>query len=555
MQNTWPKLGCGVGLRPVHYPAIIDHWPQVDWFEAISENYMDSGGRPLAILEKVRTHYPIGLHGIALSIGSVDPLNDLYLRRLKALVDRIEPVYVSDHLCWAGAGGHQLHDLLPLPFTPETVRHVAERVIQVQEFLKRPILLENVSTYVTYKHSVMPEWEFLSQVAKVSGCGILLDLNNIYVNSVNHGFDPITYLDHIPGEKVGQFHLAGHTDMGDYLFDTHSRPVIGPVWNLYHEALKRWGQIATLIEWDDDIPEFPKLMEECGRAKAIYIQYENHYPEISERSPSPLVLGHSPFSLQEIQQWMKNHIEPVRKKPQGESFLNPQKGTPGVERMEVYAEGYKARTHEALSEIYETIRQLLGHEKWHELTDLYAEKFPSVEYNLNVMGKQLPELIRQHPIKDMPFLQDLARLEWLVSEAFHAFDQKPFERAHLAKIVPEDWEYAQLCFQPSVSLFTASWPVMDLWKNRKDLKPASLVKEERQYLLVSRQEFQIRCELLNEFQHHLIQGLLCGKTLGEVSESLAALGGDEVFPIAEWFTRWVHDGLIAECNIKKKILS
>ncbi|MDP3702964.1 MAG: DUF692 domain-containing protein [Candidatus Omnitrophota bacterium] len=270
--RQWPTLGCGVGLRTGHYDVITREWPRVDWFEAISENFMDSGGRPLGILEAVRARYPVALHGVSLSIGSTDPLDSRYLEHLKALADRIDPAIVSDHLCWTGVDGENLHDLLPLPFTEEAVRHVAQRVQQVQEFLGRRILLENVSTYVTFRHSTMPEWEFLTVVAERSGCGVLLDLNNIYVNAYNHQFDPVEYLTHIPGELVGQFHLAGHTDMGGYLFDTHSRPVIDAVWELYRTALARWGPVTTLIEWDEDIPPFERLAEEADRARAIYVQ-------------------------------------------------------------------------------------------------------------------------------------------------------------------------------------------------------------------------------------------------------------------------------------------
>ena len=268
--SPWPALGCGVGLRTEHYDVVTREHPKLDWFEAISENFMDSGGRPIRILEEVRHHYPVALHGVSLSIGSTDSLNPRYLERLKTVVDRIDPEIISDHLCWTGVDGQNLHDLLPLPFTEEAVRHVAERTRQVQEFLGRRILLENISTYVTYRHSVMPEWEFLTAVAEQSGCGILLDLNNIYVNAFNHHFDPYRYMDSIPGESVGQFHLAGHTDKGAYLFDTHSRPVIEEVWDLYRHALRRFGGVATLVEWDEEIPPFPGLCEEAGKARTIY---------------------------------------------------------------------------------------------------------------------------------------------------------------------------------------------------------------------------------------------------------------------------------------------
>ncbi|PIQ82290.1 MAG: hypothetical protein COV76_04530 [Candidatus Omnitrophica bacterium CG11_big_fil_rev_8_21_14_0_20_64_10] len=267
--GDWPRLGVGVGLRSDHYETILRDRPPMDWFEAISENFMDSHGRPLEVLEQVRRRYPVVLHGVSLSIGSTDPLDRRYLERLKGLADRIQPAWVSDHLCWTGVEGENLHDLLPLPFTEGALRHVAERVEQVQTFLGRPILLENVSTYVTCRDSTMPEWTFLTEVARRSGCGILLDLNNIYVNAVNHRFDPIAYLDGVEGARVGQFHLAGHTHRGAFLFDTHSTPVIEAVWALYREGLKRWGPVSTLIEWDEDIPPFERLAEEARTARTI----------------------------------------------------------------------------------------------------------------------------------------------------------------------------------------------------------------------------------------------------------------------------------------------
>ena len=279
--RIWPCLGCGVGLRTEHYDVITQAWPRVDWFEAISENFMDSGGRPLSILEQVRRHYPVALHGVSLSIGSTDSLDGQYLDRLKALVDRIDPAIVSDHLCWTSVDGENLHDLLPLPLPEEAIRHVAGRVEQVQTHLKRRILLENVSTYLTYRHSTMPEWAFLTEVAQRSGCGILLDLNNIYVNAYNHQFDPYTYVREIPGELVGQFHLAGHTDLGDYLFDTHSAPVIEAVWGLYRYALQLWGPVTTLMEWDDAIPPLPRLLEEADKARAIYVQVCGGQPAVA----------------------------------------------------------------------------------------------------------------------------------------------------------------------------------------------------------------------------------------------------------------------------------
>ncbi len=266
----------GVGLRPTHYPFIESHKPHsLDWFEVITENFIDSEGRPLKILEKVAQDFPLALHGVSLSIGGTDPLNERYLNKLKKLVDRIQPKIVSDHLCWTGSANNNLHDLLPLPFSAANIQHLANRLEQVQSRLQRTILLENVSSYITYKHSEMSEWDFLSQLAKKSGCKILLDLNNVYVSSVNHGFDPVEYLRHIPKNLIGQIHLAGYTDMGDYLLDTHSKPVVPKVWALYKSLVAENSDIPVIVEWDEDIPEFTRLAEESLMAKKIWCeQYE-----------------------------------------------------------------------------------------------------------------------------------------------------------------------------------------------------------------------------------------------------------------------------------------
>lgn len=264
-----PYLGFGLGLRPTHYETILNESPAVDWFEIISENYLIPGGRPLHYLDRIRERYPMVMHGVALSIGTRDPLDREYLRQLRDLAERIEPAWISDHLCWTGAHGLNAHDLLPLPYTEEALKHVAARVSEVQDFLGRRILLENVSSYVSYPESEMSEWEFLRQLAARADCLILLDVNNIYVSSVNHEFDPHEYLDAIPAERVWQFHLAGHRNHGDYIIDTHDEPVIDPVWELYAAAVRRFGRVSTMIERDDNIPPLAELLAELDRARSI----------------------------------------------------------------------------------------------------------------------------------------------------------------------------------------------------------------------------------------------------------------------------------------------
>lgn len=268
-----PQLGFGLGLRPEHYEAVLALGTggvrPVDWFEALTENYLVSGGKPLHFLDRIRERYPVALHGVSLSIGSTDPVDHHYLAEVKALARRIEAVWVSDHLCWTGVDGRNLHDLMPLPYTDEAIEHVAERVREVQDVLERRILLENVSSYVGYGHSEMSECEFVAEVAEAADCLLLVDVNNIYVSAHNHGFDPIRYLDRLPPDRIWQVHLAGHSRNGELLIDTHDHPVPEPVWDLYGEALRRFGPVTTMIERDDNIPPLDELIQELQRARSI----------------------------------------------------------------------------------------------------------------------------------------------------------------------------------------------------------------------------------------------------------------------------------------------
>ena len=264
-----PHLGFGLGLRPDHYRTVLETRPPVDWFEIISENYLVPGGKPLHFLDRIREIYPMVMHGVSLSIGSSDPLSTEYLAGLKRLAERVEPEWVSDHLCWTGVDGRNLHDLLPLPYTEEAIAHVAARVCRVQEYLGRQILLENVSSYVTYADSCVSEWEFLSAVADRADCHILLDVNNVYVSAHNHGFDARTYIEGVPPERVRQIHLAGHSHNGSLIVDTHDHPVPDPVWELYEEAIASLGPVSTMIERDDDIPELEILLAELARARSL----------------------------------------------------------------------------------------------------------------------------------------------------------------------------------------------------------------------------------------------------------------------------------------------
>lgn len=264
-----PFLGHGIGLRPQHFPNLLEQGRRAEWFEVITENFLNVGGRPRAVLESVRRDRPVVLHGVSLSVGSVDPLDTGYLRDVRALADAVEPAWVSDHLCWGTFGRHNAHDLLPLPFTEESLAHVVSRVSEIEERLGRRILLENVSSYLTFASSTIPEWDFLAEVACRADSLILLDVNNVYVSATNLGFDAAEYLRGIPVDRVAQLHLAGHQDLGTHLLDTHDAPVPNPVWALYRDVVRRFGRVSSLVEWDDHIPPLDEVLAQAEKARAV----------------------------------------------------------------------------------------------------------------------------------------------------------------------------------------------------------------------------------------------------------------------------------------------
>lgn len=291
-----PLLGLGVGLRSQHFQYILDNWPPVDWFEIISENFIDSQGWPRHVLDRVAERYPVVMHGVSLSIGSSDPLDFDYLAKLKRLAQEIGPAWISDHLCWTGILGRNTHDLLPVPLNEDTLRHVVHRIRTVQEFLERPLVLENPSTYVRFAADTLHEWEFLTAMAQEADCGLLLDVNNVYVSSVNHGFDPIEYITSVPSERIVQFHLAGHTHCGTHIIDTHDGQVIDRVWELYRLAYRRTAGVSTLLEWDSKIPQFPVLHAEVLKAR----RYLAEEPATGTKNVEDAPMAVAPHDAREV---------------------------------------------------------------------------------------------------------------------------------------------------------------------------------------------------------------------------------------------------------------
>ncbi len=286
-----PNPGLGLGLRSKHFDHILEHRPDVAWFEIISENFMDSGGRPRHVVRQIAEQYPVVMHGVSLSIGSTDPLDTGYLDRLRVLADELQPLWVSDHLCWTGVLGINTHDLLPIPLNEDTLAHLTRRVHEVQRILGQPLVLENPSTYLTFHASSIPEHEFLAALSEATGCGLLLDVNNVYVSAFNNDFDPYEYIDGLPPERIVQVHVAGHHHAGDHIVDTHDGPVAEEVWQLYRHAWRRTGGVATLLEWDGRIPEFDELHAHLLRAEAYM---GDAAPEPA--APQPITAGRDAVS-------------------------------------------------------------------------------------------------------------------------------------------------------------------------------------------------------------------------------------------------------------------
>lgn len=541
-------MGHGVGLRAEHFQEILEKKPKVDWFEAISENFMDTEGKPLKILEKVRADYPVGLHGTSLSIGSVGGLNPLYLEKLKKLSDRIQPAIISDHLCWAEHGGKRLFDLLPLPFTSESLELVVRHVDQLQSYLGRRILLENVSAYISFKHSEMTEWDFLNQVARQSGCGLLLDVNNIYVNSFNHNFSPQDYLDGIDSESVLQYHISGHTDKGKFLFDTHVGEVIQPVWQLYAAAVRRFGDVSSLIEWDTEIRGFDELLALNEKSREV-ARTKNQEPGARRKKETSVLLPGSWSlvpgpKLNEIQHWFADEVLKKNSTSLAQT-LNEQAGDPGIQRMEVYAEGYPARISEALAEAYPAISKILGAGAFSDLARGFAQSRSFEHYNLNAVAPFFPDFLRATPWREsFPFLNDLADLERAVHLAFHAKTHDPATPEDFAEKAARDGENLVFQFQPHVFVVRSFWPIFDIW-NARHLPPAEIkieVENRPQAVLVHRKNEQVFCQILDTMEAAVLQQLIKGETLSCAFDVMTE--ADDIAPVQSWFTKWIALGLM-----------
>jgi uncharacterized protein (UPF0276 family) len=541
MRAELPDLGFGLGLRTNHYKHIFAHRPAVGWFEIISENFMDTDGRPKRNLARILEHYPVVMHGVAMSIGTVDPLNSEYLRKLKALMAWVKPAWISDHLCWTGVAHRNTHDLLPLPYTEESLRHVVRRIKAVQDYLECPIALENPSTYLEFQHSAMDEAAFLAEMARESGCRLLLDVNNVYVTCYNHRLDPKAYLDALPMDRVIQIHLAGHDNHGTHIIDTHDRHVADPVWELYKYAISRAGRVPnTMIEWDDAIPEFPVLYAELDKARAAAAQAAQHVlPDLAQPRPAPC---HAAVALAEAQLVMQRAImdgSAFDSRP--EYWILPKPGFAPQAQLDVYVNAYRARLAEVTAEDYPALRTWLGDGRFEALIADFVGSEQPVHFNIGRFARLLPGFVARR-LPDDGFAAQLCELETALAQLADAPESAPLGQRHLAGLTPEILLSMRLHLRQSCRLFAFTYAVNDYFNAVMEGEDAPAVEPQASYLAVFRHDDDMWRMDLEAQEHALLAKLLAGQTIAEALSGLDGLAGQH---LTEWFARWMRAGLLA----------
>jgi hypothetical protein len=543
MNRPLPYLGFGLGLRAKHYPYIFEHKPAVDWFEIISENFMDTDGKPRRNLARVAEHYPIVMHGVSLSIGTVDALNSDYLHKLKKLADEIKPAWISDHLCWTGVAHKNTHDLLPVPYTEEALKHIIKRIHEVQDFLEHPIALENPSTYLEFKSSTMPEAEFIARMAEESGCNLLLDVNNVYVTCYNHRLNAKQYLDTLPLDKIIQIHLSGHSNKGNHIIDTHDDHVVEDVWNLYKYVIHKSGRIPnSMIEWDDNIPEFPVLLTELEKARSA-ANDANHYtlPNLA-KAQTPYVINHT-VPVADEQAKMQQAIllgDTFDSNP--ESWIKSKEDFAAKSQLAVYINAYRFRLFDVVAEDYPVLKHAMGNKKFTTLIDDFVNNETSDNFNIGRYALKLPAFLANHQHHN-PFFMELCELETAISQLADADETEVLEQQQLEGMTPEILMQSCLYPRKALNLFAFNYPLNNYYRAVKDEESPKTPAPEKSSMVVFRHEDVIWRMDLDEMEYKLLTELFSGKNIGEALENLDESVAGKLF---EYFSRWIRNGLLAK---------
>ena len=534
VQTAFPHLGIGVGLRAPHYRAFLEQRPEVDWLEVHTENYFEAGGWDANVLTQVRQHYPISLHGVGLGIASVNGFSDRHLQRIKDLVDRIQPALVSEHLSWGAVDGRHHNDLLPFPLTSASLDLVCERVDRIQTRLSRRILLENVSTYLRYRTDAMSESEFLAAVAARTGCGVLLDINNLYVNQCNHQEDAYVAMHAIAPHTVGEIHLAGHLVTADAVIDHHGAPVADSVWHLYGQAVRRFGAISTLIEWDTDIPEIEILLGEVKRAKAILANIQG------ETESTLLATGQTLFS------------QALFDLSRQDQALGMFKGSEVVaeQRLALYRGNMTSTWEKTLGAAYPVLKTLVGEEFFGGLSRAYGHQYPSTTGDLNEFGASFATFLEDFPhVADYPYFSDMARVEWAMHCAHYADDTKSVDATAFATLSPDELETALLSLHPTCYLICSRWNVIELWQAHQPESGMEIpdVLEKTCHGIVTRPLWKINLLPISNASYAALMKVQSKRPFGDALD--AAFDVDEDFDFVVSLQQWLENGIFDSIQI------
>ncbi|MGB6977257.1 MAG: DUF692 family multinuclear iron-containing protein [Gammaproteobacteria bacterium] len=547
-----PIQGVGIGLRVVHIPYILEHQPDVPWLEVLTDNYLNEGGIALHQLHRVRVDYPMVLHGVGLSLGATDPLNWDYLKNLKQLMQQLEPAWISDHLCWVSAQQQYFHELLPLPYTEEALQLLVQRIRRVQDYLGQQILVENVSSYLSYQHSTLTEWEFLNQVAEQADCFILLDINNIYVSATNLDFDANTYLSQINPQRVRQFHLAGYQSQLNYLLDAHSAPVHTPVWQLYEKALTHFGAIPTLIEWDTNIPEFAQLQAEAAKAQAKMQLFQCKNTALKNQVRVDLKTVEHPENKLSLLQ--ADFAAALRGNPitsQLQTLIRPCAKLSVTQSIDVYRDSMTEALILTLTSIYPVCQQLVGTEFFRGMAQRYICQTPSLSPDLSDYGLFFAEFIAQFPpAQQLPYLADVARLEWAWWSTFHnpnVLSVNP-DWAALASMTETEQSHVILQLCAPHHLLASPYPIQQIWQMHQDNNFKNIINfhENTAYLFIWRDNFTVKIETITRLEWTLLRALQQRQDLATLCETITAY--DATANIAQILPGLVQRGWISNFN-------
>ncbi|MCC7596808.1 DUF692 family protein [Janthinobacterium sp. FW305-129] len=534
--------GAGVGLRAAHYRDFLARWPKVGWLEVHTENYLQPSGWDWHVLQTLRQDYPLSLHGVGLGLGSVRGFSEAHLQRVRAVVEGIAPALVSEHLCWGAVAQQQLNDLLPLALNGAALDLLCARVGRVQDVLKRPILLENVSTYLRFADDAMSEAQFLTELARRSGCGLLLDINNLYVNQCNHGEDALAAMQAIAPGSVGELHLGGHLLTPHAVIDHHGAAVADPVWELYAAALQRFGAVPTLVEWDTDLPPLDILLGEADKAQAMLARHAQHAPwHAMPPLPSPPPAA-PPGALAAGQQAFATALLDT------EATLPAFAGDVVPQRFSLYRGNLSAAWRRTLAHAYPVVLALVGEDFFGGLARAYGRKMPSDSADLNQFGARFADFLAAFPpVDELPYLPDMARLEWALHLAHYAADAQALAPESLAALHPDQLEARRFTLHPACALLASGWQVAAMWQAHQEGDGSGIFPQDLQVAsqaLVCRPRWKAQVLVLDVAAHAALQALRQGQTFGAALD--AAFELDPAFDLAAHLRQWLaHAVLVA----------